>query len=116
MGYGGAQPSPTFAWLRSAVAGLIMGASLALGLPAAGGDLLQLPDAIRRGDLASALGVALLVTMWAALFAVGAGLWCRGRSRRPATAARWQRVFHLACGLAVALMLLILAVAIVPRL
>lgn len=116
MGYGGAQPSPAFARVRSAVAVLIMGGSLALGLMAAGGGMVHLPDAVRRGDLLSALGVALLVTMWAALFAVGAGLWCRGRAWRPATAATWQRVFHLVCGLGVALMLLILAVAVVPRL
>jgi hypothetical protein len=116
VGYEGSQPSAAFAWLRSALAVLIMGGSFALGLLAAVGGLLQLPDAVRRGDLLSALGVALLVTMWAALFAVGAGLWCRGRAWRPATAARWQRVFHLVCGIGVALMLLILAVAIVPRL
>jgi hypothetical protein len=64
----------------------------------------------------SGLGVTLMLTLSAALFAVGAGLWVRSRSARPRTVAVWQRTFTVTCGVAVALMLLILTVSIVPRL
>ena len=71
-----------FTWLRLAFAVLLMGGALAYGLPAIVAGLAGLPDAIGRGDLVSGLGVTLMVTMWAALFSVGAGLWVRSRSAR----------------------------------
>jgi hypothetical protein len=116
MGHQRDQPSLAFRWLRSAIAAILMAYSLAFGLTVVGRVLPHLPDTIRRGDLPSALGVLLVVTMCAALFSVGASLWIRSRSWRAATAAAWERVFQLACGLAVGLMLLILTVSIVTRL
>jgi hypothetical protein len=107
---------PLLTWLRSAVAVLIMAGSLIYGLPLVGRGLLHLPDAVRRGDLLSALGVMLLVTLCAALFSVGAGLWSRSRSPRPGAGAAWQRAFQMSCVLAVGLMLLILTAGILPKL
>jgi len=104
-----------FNWLGSATGVLIMTYALAAGLEALGEGLVGLPGAIRRGGLRDALGVALMATMCAALFSVGAGLWLRCRPSHPGTIAAWRRAFRLACGIAVGLMLLIVTISIVAQ-
>lgn len=109
------QPSLVFKWLRSAFAILMMAYSLAFGLIVAGRGLAHLPDTIRSGDLRSALGVLLVVLLYVALFSVGASLWIQCRSSHAEAAAMWRRVFRIASGLAVGVMLLILTASIVAR-
>jgi hypothetical protein len=50
-------------WLRAAFALLMMAYSLAFGLIVGGRGLAHLPDTIRSGDLPSALGVVLVVSL-----------------------------------------------------
>jgi hypothetical protein len=105
-----------FNWLGSAIAVLIMAYAIAAGLAALGGGLLGLPDMIRRGgDPRNALGVVAMATMCVALFAVGAGLWLQCRPSHPATITAWRRVFRVACGIAVGLMLIILAISVMTK-
>lgn len=78
--------------------------------------LTNLSYVIQPGGLRNAVGIVLGVTMCAALFSVGAALWLQCRRSHAAAIAVWQRVFRLACGVAVGLMFLILAVTIVPLL
>jgi hypothetical protein len=103
-------------WLRLTVAAGMMAGSLVYGLSLVGAALAHLPDAVRRGDLMAGLGVLLVATLAVALFSIGAALWSRARSTDPAAGAAWQRAFQVACGLAVGLMLLILATGVVPKL
>jgi hypothetical protein len=107
--------TPTLSWLQSIFAVLIMAGALAY-LRFVVRGVMYLPEALGRGEFLSALGVLLAATLWTALFSIGAGLWSRTRSPRPGAGAAWQRAFRVACGLAVGLMLLILAVSIVPKL
>lgn len=93
-----------------------MGYALAGGLEALRAGLVGLPHAFRRGGLRDALGVALMATMCAALFSVGAGLWLRCRPSHPGAIAASRRAFRLACGVAVGLMFLILTVSVVAKL
>jgi uncharacterized membrane protein len=104
-----------FNWLGSASGVILMAYALVAGLEALGMGLVGLPDAIRRRALRDALGVVLMVTMCAALFSVGAGLWLQCRPSRPETIAAWRRAFRLACGIAVGLMLLVLTISIAAR-
>ena len=110
------RPVRVVTWLKSAFAVALMAPAFAYGLSVIVGGFAHLPDAIRRGDVPSALGVMLLITMCLALFSIGAGLWTRTHSPQSASAAAWQRVFTVASMSAIGLMLLILTASIVPRL